>query len=483
MEISVVGINYRTAPVHVREKVSLPGDLARRLLDTIRTEKIFAEALVLDTCNRTEVYFVANEQCRDPVAYLVAHIALLKQTSLTTDTSVFYRHDGQSAVTHLFRVAASLDSQIVGEHEILDQLKSAYRMALEAGTAKFMMNKLMHWALRVGKRVQTETELGRGTASVPQAAVELSRQLFSSLEGKTVLLVGAGQTAESAAVALLRCGAGHLVVANRTLSRAEELAGSLLERGRSKVKVLSAAGGSAAGKAAQDVAACPKLAGADPACSIESESSSPQMNRVTTRAVGLDEIPDVINGVDLLISSTGSPGFVLTYDALSECLRRGEKDHPLLIVDIAVPRDADPRLGDLTNVFLYNIDDLDRLVAQNIGRRRMEIPRAEAIVHYEAQQFAKWRDSLRVVPTIKLLQKHIRSAQEEAVKRYGRKFSSSDRGELEQFAQGLCNKLFHDPIAFLRALSSNGTDGEALAALALIRSLFDLDSQAGDSDD
>ncbi|MDP6381348.1 MAG: glutamyl-tRNA reductase, partial [Phycisphaerae bacterium] len=231
MEISVIGVNHRTAPVDVREKVSLPGDLARRLLQTVRAEKIFEEAMVLDTCNRTEVYFVSNSSedgAGDTLDHLVAHIAEVKQAPAIAYTSFFYRHDGQSAVGHLFRVAASLDSQIVGEHEILDQIKGAYRTAMEARSARFLINKLMHWALRVGKRVQTETDLGRGTASVPQAAVELARHVFSSLEGKTVMLLGAGQTAESAAVALVRCGAGHVIVANRTLSRAEELAGRLL---------------------------------------------------------------------------------------------------------------------------------------------------------------------------------------------------------------------------------------------------------------
>jgi len=438
MEVSVIGTNHRTAPVHVREQVSLPGDLALQVLHRIRADETFEEALVLDTCNRTELYFV-NPQCEDPLDYLLGHIGRFKGVSPPCETSAFYRHDGLTAVSHLFRVASSLDSQIVGEDEILGQVKRAYRTAQQARTVRFVLSRLLQSAFRTGKRVRTETSLGAGSASVPQAAVELARQIFSTLGGKGVLLVGAGQTGQLAARALARCGATRLIVANRTMERARRLASELLEDRNSHES---------------------------------KRRPGPDIREV--RAVELSQIPSVITAVDLVICSTGSQDFVLRHEDLAESLARTR--HPLLIVDIAVPRDVDPRLAELDNVFLYNIDELDCLVAENIGRRRLEIRKAEAIVRWEVEQFARWLDSLQVVPTIKLLQRRFELLQEAEIGRYGRKFGSSERLELQKFAQTMSKKILHGPISFLRRLSDNNVTSDELAAVELIRRIFDLDS-------
>jgi len=223
MKLSIIGISHRTAPVEVRERYALTGDLAGRFLRAAHSENVFEEAMVLDTCNRTELYFVpaAAGDCLDN---FLGHVAGLKGISGDVDKSVFYRHDGRAAVGHLFSVAAALDSQIVGEHQILGQLKDAYRLAAEERTARFLLNRLMHRAFRVGKRTQSETQLGRGSVSVASAAADLAAQIFSDMGDKTVLLVGAGQTAEAAARGLISAGVKRVVVANRTLSRAEELA-------------------------------------------------------------------------------------------------------------------------------------------------------------------------------------------------------------------------------------------------------------------
>jgi len=474
MEISVIGVNHRSAPTEVRERFSLPGDLAVRLLRTLRDEKIFEEALVLDTCNRTEVYFVPRSR-QDPLKHLLAHIAQLKGASPPSDTSMFYRYDDLEAVTHLFRVAASLDSQIVGESEIFAQVKKAYRLAVEARTARFLLNKLLHCAFHVGKRVRTETALVQGSAGVPQAAVELARRIFSSLEGKTVLLVGAGGTAEIAARNILRAGAGSIIVANRTVSRAEELAAKLLSAPDAMGRRIKNGNGANGDKSPEG---CGALRADGHECSLDSAPEGGKHDRAASYAIDLTKIPSVIAEASLVISSTGSPNFVLTYDELNRCLEG--IDHPLLMIDIAVPRDIDPRLGELSNVFVYNIDDLDRLVAENIQRRRLEIPKVEAIIRWEVQQFAKWLNSLDVVPTIKLLQRHIRAIQEEEVKRYGKKFCPSDYRELEKFAQSLCNKMLHKPISFLHGLSANHIGSDDLAAVDLFRRMFELDSAEHD---
>ena len=467
MEISVIGLNHQTAPVDIRERFALPNDLAKKLLQTIRAEKIFSEALVLDTCNRTEIYFVSRAQ-QDSLRHLLGHISRLKQTSDPTDTSIFYHHQGLDVVAHLFRVAGALDSQMVGEHQILGQLKEAYRLALDAGTARFLLNKLLHWSFRVGKRVQTQTQLGRGSVSIATSAVELAGQIFFKLSGKTVLLVGAGETAELAAQALLRSGVSELIVANRTLSRAERLAEDFVQNRRAK------------NPRARTV--CPAIPDEQNKVRLvlagrkaEDGASAGAEQPLRARGIGLDEIPAVIGGVDLLICSTGSSEPVLTYKSVANSLRH--ENYPLLIIDISVPRNVEARLGKLSNVFLYNIDDLNLLVARNIERRREEIPRAEAIVDDEVEQFGKWLDSLQVAPTIKLLQQHFEQLQQAQILRYGRKLASSEQKELEEFSRGLCRKILHKPIALLRDLAANSPNSEGLAAVDTIRRIFDLDTQ------
>ena len=453
MEISVIGINHRSTPVEIRERFVLGNDLAKKLLQTVRAEKIFSEALVLSTCNRTEIYFV-NKTKKDSLNHLLNHIAKLKQTAPLTDTSIFYHHQGIDTVRHLFRVAGALDSQIVGEHQILGQLKNAYQLALEAGTARFLLNKLMHRAFRVGKKVQTQTQLGRGSVSIATSAVDLAGHVFSKLSGKTVLLVGAGETAELAAQALIRRRVSELIVANRSLNRAQQLAEDLIQNPRN------------AHKAVCSSKTCSLLAE-----NVEGEASQPPL---VTRAIDLNEIASVISRVDLLICSTDSIKPVLTYQNVADSLRH--ENHPLLIIDISVPRNVEARLGNLANVFLYNIDDLDMLVARNVEQRQAEIPRAEAIIDDELDQFAKWHDSLQVAPTVKLLQQHFEQLQQAQIVRYGRKFASFEQKELEEFSKGLCGKILHQPVSFLRDLSADSGNSEALAMIDTIRRMFDLDT-------
>ena len=462
MKLSIIGISHRTAPVEVRERYALTGDLAGRFLRAAHLENVFEEAMVLDTCNRTELYFVPTGagDCMDS---FLAHVAKLKDLSGDVDKSAFYRHDAQAAVEHLFGVAAALDSQIVGEHQILGQLKGAYRLASELRTARFLLNRLMHRAFRVGKRTQNETQLGRGSVSVASAAADLAAQIFSDMGDKTVLLVGAGQTAEAAARSLISAGVKRVVVANRTLWRAEEL-----------TRELTAAGGDGAGDGQVQ---CPGLlrhsgkAGDD-------DPPAPPRNGVHARAIGLDEIGRVIGDVDMVICSTGSPDPVLTYDALGDIIsRRGKL---LYIVDIAVPRDVEPKIGDLPNVFLHNLNDLDSVVARNIERRRQEIPRAKAIVEFEVGEFVKWYDSLQVASTITLLNRRFELLRQAEIERYGGKFSDSDREQLERFTESLCKKILHRPIAFLRKLAQEASVSDQLLAVETILQMYELDDLEAD---
>jgi glutamyl-tRNA reductase len=490
-ELSVIGLNHRTAPVEVRERLALPGDLAAALLRTMHAEPAMEEAMVLATCNRTELYSIPR-QGHDPLAYFLEVIGRVKGAPVAADPSVFYRHEGLAAARHLFRVAASLDSQIVGEHQILGQVKDAYHVSCEARTAGFFLHKLLHWSFRVGKRVQMETDLGRGSAGIAPAAVELAQQIFSTLEGRAVLLVGAGQMAEAAARALLRRGATRLVVANRTLSRAQQLAYDLVhtpaaaseeegcpdETAPSAAVVCPALMALAAMEAEEAAAVAGKdVEGVKSLNSVRLQTPSPAQPSpaiVAAQAIGLEDIPLVLPGVDLVISSTGSPEVVLTHAALAEGLRR--RRSPLFIVDIAVPRDVDERLGRLDNVFLYNIDDLDRLVARNVDRRRQEIPRAEAVVEDELLEFSRWLASLQVAPMIRMLREQLDALQQAHIDRYGKQFTDADRERLRAFTQTLCNQILHKPTTFLKELSQEGSTSDNLQTIDIVRRLFGLDA-------
>ena len=462
MDLSIIGINHQTAPVEVREKFALTGELGEQFLRAVHGQTVLDEALVIDTCNRTEVYFVSRSD-RDVLEYLIEHIGQLKGTELQADASAFYRHDGPAAVAHLFRVAAALDSQIVGEHQVIGQVRAAYHQAVEARTAGFLLNKLLHAALRVGKRTQSETQLGRGSASVAQTAVDLAGQVFSDLGDKTVLVVGAGQTAETAARRLIAPGVGRVIVANRTLQRAEDLAEQLAREGDDT-----------------DDDALDEQCPARSRKTGHRPASPPAAPRPQTRAIELADIPGVLDQVDLVICSTGSPDPVLTMQSVGQTVRK--RSRLLLIVDIAVPRDVEPALGDLPNVFLYNMNDLDRVVAQNIDRRRQEIPRVEAIVDQEVAQFVAWHDSRQAAATITLLQRRFDMLRQAEISRYGSKFTDDDREQLDPFTKGLCSKMLHQPIAFLKELTEQARTGDQLAAVDTIRRMFNLDELEEDKE-
>jgi len=467
MNVSVTGLSHQTAPVEVREKLSLPGDLPATLLRAARRECAIEEAIVLDTCNRTELYFVAPG-ADDIPARLLDMIGRIKGVPVGLAPADLYRHDGVDAVRHLFRVAAALDSQIVGEHQILGQVKAAYRLAVHERTAHFFLNRLLHAAFRVGKRCRTETALGRGAVSVGQAAVALAGQIFSDLRGKTALLVGAGEMAEAAARGLLAGGVNRLLVANRTLSRAQQLADGLARTGPPPPDAFDP------DQIDREEITCPALS------AMPGGAPRPQAPQApVTRAMELADIPDAIAEADMVICSTGSPEPVLDRARVGDAIRRRRRF--LFIADIAVPRDVDPALGELPNVFLYNMNDLDRVVARNLQRRRAEIPAAEAIVDDEVLGFIRWHDSRQMAATIKLLKQQFEMRQQAEIERYGRRFCPDDRDQLDQFAQGLCSKLLHQPIAFLKELASNATASDQLLAVDTIRRMFGLDSLEEDS--
>jgi glutamyl-tRNA reductase len=441
------------------------------VLQAVAAESIFPEAAIVSTCNRTEFYFAADAERPGDLPHLLAHVAEVTGRPPQGDISLFYRHDGPEAVRHLFRVVSSLESQIVGEREIQGQVKEAYRIACEARTAKFLLHKLMHWSFRTAKRVMTETELGRGTASVSQAAVDLAAQVFSSLAGKTVLLVGAGQTSELACQALLRAGATRLILANRTEANARQLAERFVEWRRQEAARRS----SGAGEGEEPIR-CPALAAILARCSVRPPAEeTPTAPLLDPKVISLEEIPLVIAEADLLICSTGASEPVIRAENVRGPLA-GIR-HSLVMIDISVPRNIEPAVEKLPNVFLYNIDALEALVARNVERRRQEIPRAAAIVDDEVDRFGQWLASLGVVPTIKRLTQRFADLQQAEIARYQKKFSGPDRAQLQEFARTLCAKVLHDPISFLRQLDGGKEEPADPASVSILRQFFNLDEK------
>lgn len=423
MRISVIGTSFYTAQVARRERLALDADAVLRLLGAIRREAIFPEAVVVSTCNRTEVITAAADTRQEP--HLLEHLGEL--CGGPVEESILYRHRGPAAVMHVFRVAAALDSQVVGEHEILGQLKDAYRLAVEAGTAGFLLHKLMHRAFRVGKRVQNETPLGQGRAGLPQAAASLAGTLCGGLAGRKVLLLGAGKAGELAAAALLRDGATHLTVANRTPARAAVLAEALRRRGGPAVQV---------------------------------------------RTIGLEEVPSVVGEADVVLSSTGAGRRVLTRENVGAVLRHSGR--AVALIDLGVPRDIDPALGELPHVRLVNLDDLQGQADAALGRRKVAIPAAQAIVRDEAEAFCRWLDSLQAAPIIKRLRDWLSNLQRAEIDRLCREHPSLDRRRLDRFARGLVRKVLHGPITYLKRLATEPSAGADLASLDLLRRMFDL---------
>jgi glutamyl-tRNA reductase len=419
MNLVLVGINHRTAPVEVREKMNIPeARLPEALSDLLHREGI-REGLILSTCNRVEVAASAELNVEaEPIIH--RFLADHHHCDLAPFERFFYRHRQQEVVHHLFRVASSLDSMILGEPQILGQIKQAYTLARQAGALNGTLNEVVNQALAVARRVRRETALGTAAVSVSWAAVELSKKIFGTLEGKTIFVIGAGKMSELAARHLLRSGASAILVSNRTYERAVELA--------------AAFHGS---------------------------------------AVRFEQLLDYLNRADIVISSTGAPHFVLSKDQAAVLLV-ARKHRPMFFVDIAVPRDIDPAVNELDNAFVYDIDDLQQVVEANKKQREREAVWAEQIVQQEVQRMMKRLASREVVPTIVALEERLNRIRESEMERYRGPLSNltpQQRDAVDALTRGILNKIVHGPITELK----NGAgQPEHVALVRLIRKIFGL---------
>ena len=423
MPVAVVGVSHRTAPVEVRERFAIPGADAAAVLDTLRSSMAVEEAVLLSTCNRTEFYVYPVGEPR--ALHAVHDLMAAKAGPLSRPVAEYvYELTDREAVRHLFRVAAGLDSLVMGESEIQGQVRDAYRSAVEAGReppfAGTVLARLFQDALSVGGRVRAETALGEGAASVASVAVALAGKIFGSLAPRRVLVLGAGSTAEQVVDALGREGVEDVSVVSRTYSRAADLA-----------------------------------------------------RRVRGRALELRELSQALRSTDIVVASTAAPHPVLRPPTFREAFPSGPSS-PLLIIDIAIPRDVDPDIGLEPNVFLYNIDDLRFIIDENLHRRTRAVVSAEGIVDEQTEGFVAWFAGLEVVPVIRALRlraEEVRRAEvDRAMARLGR-LEDDERERIHELSRRLVNKLLHPPSVRLREGAADGRGEELVEAARFLYAL------------
>jgi glutamyl-tRNA reductase len=420
--IVLIGLNHKTAPLAVREKIFAGCQEEKNLFSSLRAIKGVGEVLYLSTCNRIEIIAGIDEP-GDVEAVQGLNDFLAQNGSLTKAEAAncIYKYYDEEAVRHIFRVAASLDSLVMGETQILGQVKDAYRQALAQNATGVVLNRLMHCSFRAAKRVRSETAIAVNPVSVSFAAVELAKKIFGTLSGKKILLIGAGEMAELTGTHLITNGAKEIIVANRSLAQAELLA-----------------------------------------------------EKFHGEAVSLDALETKLNEADIVISSTGAPSFIITADLIRK-IHHQRRNRLLFLIDIAVPRDIDPAASSLENVYLYNIDNLQDIVDENMNVRKKEAIKAELIVDEEITRYVSWQKEQESVPTIVSL----RNKAEEIVRTemdkasgWIQKLDKEDQEKIDNLVNSVMNKVLHAPVSVLKEESSDISSRDIVAA---VRRLFRLD--------
>lgn len=402
MKLFITGLNHRTAPVEVREKVAFPAAIIEEALRGLLAQSGVEEGVILSTCNRVEVA-VAGE-C-DGKAVVEKFLALARNVPETQISEHLYHYQGREAIRHLFRVASSLDSMVIGEPQILGQLKDAYTAAKNSGTLNGFLDGLLTRAFSVAKRVRSETEIGQNAVSVSYAAVELAREIFGKLQGHAILLVGAGKMSELAARHLHRAGAERIFVTNRTRERADQVAAIF-----------------------------------------------------NGTVVPYENFQASLTQVDIVITSSGAPHYILTRDQMKGVLQQ-RKNKPIFLIDIAVPRNIDPAVNKLDNAFLYDIDDLGRVVERNRLSRQQEAEEAERIIEEEVEKMVARLREREVAPTIVRLQEQLEAIRHGELDRLrGRlgNLTTQQEEALEALTKGMMAKVAHGAIAEVRKQASRG---------------------------
>ncbi len=420
MNIVVVGLSHKTATVEIREKVAFsPIQMEKPLAALLALEDI-TEAVIVSTCNRVEIY-VTTRDIAGGIARVKRFLADYHRFPLETLENHLYAFHGEEAIRHVFRVASSLDSMVVGEPQILGQIKTSYGYAAEYKSSGIILNRFLHKAFSVAKRVRTETKIASSAVSVAFAAVELARKIFNDLSDKTVMLIGAGEMCELAAKHFLNNGVRGLMVTNRTFERAEKLA-----------------------------------------------------EEFDGKAIRFDELLEQLHKADIILSSTGAPHTIIGARDLDSVMPR-RRHKPMFFIDIAIPRDIDPAVNNVENVYLYTVDDLQEVVTNNMQQRGEEAKKAEDIVSQEIGQFFKWLSSLEVTPTVVALRQRfdeIRRAEMEKTLSNWKDIPPDANRRLDALTNAIMNKLLHPPTSLLKKAGQGGRTDLYVDAL---RNLFELE--------
>lgn len=420
MKVFVVGLNHKIADVDVREKLAFNGPKLEEGLTKFKELPEVQEAIILSTCNRVELYANVRDAVKasESIKTFLSEFHNINRESLN---DALYIYDDIKAVGHIFRVASSLDSMVIGEPQILGQLKDAFELAHKKKTTGVLLNRLMKKAISVAKRVRTETRIAENAVSISFAAVELAKKIFTDLSKKVFMLLGAGEMAELAAKHLISNGVKEVIVSNRTYERACELA-----------------------------------------------------KEFNGRPVKFDEFIQEMIRADIVICSTGASDYVLKKSQMQKVMKE-RKQRPVFIIDISVPRNIDPETNDLDNVYLYNIDDLQGVVDANRFERQKEAEKAEKIVEEEIETFLKWQSSLDSVPTIIALREKAEEIKKEELDKLLSKFpgiGEKEKEAIEYMATAITNKLIHPPTV---ALKEDFEDKDIM--VATIKRLYGIDGE------
>ena len=421
MHLTVVGLSHKTAPIEIREKLTFPANRQEESLAILTSSNDVVEAVIVSTCNRTEIYAVTTAGS-DGSSAIIDFMCEYHDLDRHDLIRYLYIKEGEAVVHHLFRVVASLDSMVIGEAQILGQVKEAYKLGFEHSATGRIFNRLFRQSFEVGKRVRTETAIGESAVSISYAAVELAKKVFDTLEGRTVLVVGAGKMSELTAKHLCSNGVCNVLVTNRTFERAEELAA-----------------------------------------------------RFEGTAIPYEELFVRMAEADIVISSTAATEYVITKEQVAGALK-GRRGRPLFFIDIAVPRDIDPAVNSLADVFLYDIDSLNGVVESNLDERMREAERAEHIIADEMGEFERWLESMEVVPTVAAMRAKadaIRAAElEKALKRLGG-LSEKELQTIDMLTTSIVNKMLHGPTSRLKNVAG---ERYGIAYVEAARYLWGLDT-------
>ena len=420
MNFLLTGVNHKSAPVDVRERFAISESRIPEALQRLAQYPGIVEALIISTCNRVE--FIARSA--DGNGDLTGFLADFFRESPANFQQYLYEYRAKDAVRHVFRVASSLDSMVVGEPQVLGQVKEAYAMARAVGTVNSQLDALFTRAFAVAKRVRNETAVGTSAVSVASVAVDLAKKIFGTLTGRTVYLVGAGKMCELAARHLLAHGAASILVANRTYERAVRLA-----------------------------------------------------EKFNGKAMLFEQLYETVDKADIVLTSTGSPHAIFRREHGERFLHK-RRNKPMFFIDIAVPRDVDPAINELDGIFLYDIDDLQEVVATNLADRTEEARRAESLVEEEVERFIARLQTADVVPTIVSLQEHLETIRQAEIDRVrGRLGALSPEQEMaiETLSRGIINKVMHTPIVTLKTAAREGQPATQL--VDVVRRLFNLRDQ------